>query len=330
MPDMTAAPRMVIAGLPGGPGVYRFRDASGRALYIGRAVDLRRRVGSYWTDLRDRRHLARMVPQIARVEAVACDSAHEAAWLERNLLERSKPRWNRIRGGMEVPVYIQMDVTPGLARLAVAHRPPARAAAGAGCVTRLFGPYLGGAKARLAVSALERVLPLKYTDDRLGGCQRDLARARGVVLPDRDALLAAVTAVLQRQPDAVETVRDQLTHRRDVASARLAFELAARIQQEIEAVEWIVAEQKVTAPCLTADPSAGALTSADCDVYGWADGVLIHFGVRRGRLCTWSQRACPTQSAQRYLDQTPDRWRAFAVRGAELARRLTDPGTATS
>ena len=79
------------ACLPLAPGVYRFRDQEGRALYVGRAVSLRRRVLSYWGDLGDRGHLAPMVARIARVEAVICDSAHEAAWLERNLLQRRLP-----------------------------------------------------------------------------------------------------------------------------------------------------------------------------------------------------------------------------------------------
>jgi excinuclease ABC subunit C len=311
MPDMNTALRAAIASLPRGPGVYRFRDARGRVLYIGRAVDLRRRVGSYWTDLRDRRHLARMVPQIVGIEAVVCDSAHEAAWLERNLLEWSKPRWNRIRGGAEVPVYIRLDRRPGLARLVVVHQPPVETARSD---VDLFGPYLGGTQARLVVSALDRVLPLAYTGDRLSGSQRDLARVRGVYVPDRDALLATVTAVLQRQPTAVQTVKEQLVRLRERASGSLAFELAGRIQQEIEAVEWVVAEQKVTMHHPTADG----------DVYGWADGLLVHFGVRRGRLCTWQQRACPPAAAQRYLDQTPAGWRTFAARSAELARRLVD------
>src|SRR5215813_11962326 len=46
----------VIGLLPGTPGVYRFRDAGGRVLYIGRATTLRSRVASYWSDLRDRKH----------------------------------------------------------------------------------------------------------------------------------------------------------------------------------------------------------------------------------------------------------------------------------
>jgi hypothetical protein len=97
--------------LPAAPGVYRFSDAAGRVLYLGRAVSLRRRVVSYWGDLGDRRHLTPMVARAARVDAVVCDSAHEAARLERNLLRAALPagrsgraarrpagRWLRRRG----------------------------------------------------------------------------------------------------------------------------------------------------------------------------------------------------------------------------------------
>ena len=110
----------VIARLPLTPGVYRFRDAAGQVLYLGRATLLRRRVASYWLDLRDRGHLAPMVAQVRRIEAVSCDSAHEAAWLERNLLTTSLPPWNKTMGGQEHPVYIRLDPRPP-AGLSVAH-----------------------------------------------------------------------------------------------------------------------------------------------------------------------------------------------------------------
>jgi excinuclease ABC subunit C len=131
-----AAPRHAsVSALSAEPGVYRFRDAQGRVLYIGRAINLRRRVGSYWGGLRGRRHLLRMVAQIDRVEAVTCDSEHEAAWLERNLLERSKPRWNRTAGGQETPVYIRLERSAGL-KLVYDH-------SGTSDSTPTFGPYLG-------------------------------------------------------------------------------------------------------------------------------------------------------------------------------------------
>ncbi len=282
--------------------MYRFRDGGGRVLYIGRATNLRSRVGSYWGDLKDRRHLRRMVPQVERVEAVVCASVHEAAWLERNLLERSKPRWNRIRGGMEVPFSIR--VSPSKVEL-VHWRPGTEAG-------EHFGPYLGGTQARLAVSGLERMLPLRYTDERLDGGLRDLARIRGVRPEDRDAMRATITAVLRREAGAIEAVRVGLALLRDRASGNLAFELAGRIQQEIEALDWIVAEQRVT--LLSRAP--------DLDIYGYADGLLVRFQVRGGRLDRWEQRAGSLASARRYLDRTPPEWFEFATRNAELARLL--------
>ncbi|GIE93265.1 GIY-YIG nuclease family protein [Paractinoplanes rishiriensis] len=308
---MSTAPRAVLAQLPRAPGVYRFRDARGRALYIGRATDLRSRVGSYWSDLRDRRHLRRMVPQITGIEAVVCASVHESTWLERNLLERSRPRWNRAVGGAEVPVCIALTRVNGVPRLTVVHWPVAGPAAE---VT--FGPYLGGAKTRLAVSALDRVLPLRYTDDRLAGCQRDLARVRGIDLADREVLLTTILAVLHRQNPQIDAVRDQLADLRDRAAGRLAFELAARIQQEIEAIDWVVAEQRMTAPA-----------GDDAEIHGWADGLLVSFRVRGGRVCGWEQRRCARADAQPYLDRTPAAWAEFAARSAELGGRLAQPGS---
>ncbi|MET7421166.1 GIY-YIG nuclease family protein [Dactylosporangium sp. NPDC005555] len=301
---MKTAARTAAAALPGTPGVYRFRDERGKVLYIGRATDLRSRVGSYWTNLKGRRHLTRMVAQIEQVEAVACDSVHEAAWLERNLLERSKPRWNRIRGGLEVPIYLRVDKKGP--RLVVDYGPFGPDDAG-----EVFGPYLGGTQARLAISGLGRVLPLGYTGARLTGSERDMARVRGVDATHRDTFLAATIAVLRREPAAIDTVREQLIQQRDKASAGLAFELAAKVHEELEAIDWLVAEQKVT-----------VLTGGDCEIYGWTDDLLVRFEVRAGRLAYWTQRACRRANAQRYLDRTPDAWVPFAARGADLAGRL--------
>jgi excinuclease ABC subunit C len=286
--------------------VYRFRDHRGRVLYLGRAASLRSRVASYWGSLGDRAHLASMVPCIATIEAVECDSEHEAAWLERNLLERQLPPWNRTRGGQEVPVYIRLDDRPGTAGLRVVH------AAAPGDAARYFGPYLGGLKARLAVSALHRVLPLAHTAEGLTGAARDLARALGIEPADRAALAGAVTAVLDRDAAAVASLRAELTRRRDLAASRLGYETAARRQAELEAVGWIVAEQKMV---LTAP--------AGFDVCGWAGGVLVCFGVRDGRLCSWTRRRCTEVGARSRLAATPPGWREFSHRAAELAARLT-------
>jgi excinuclease ABC subunit C len=311
-----ASPRDQVARLPLSPGVYRFRDAAGAVLYLGRAVCLRRRVASYWGDLGDRGHLAAMVAGIAQVEAVPCASAHEAAWLERNLLARRKPPWNRSpNGGQESEVWIRLSSSSRAPGVTVIRQP------GRGDLVRYFGPYLGGQKARDAVSGLRRVLPLGHATDQPAGTARELARARGASPPARAYLARTVTAVLDRDPAAVAALRAELVRRRDAAAGRLAFEFAGQVQAELEALDWITAEQKVTVaqPC-------------DFDMYGWADGMLVRFEVRGGRLSGWSQRACEAAAARRHLVATSGNpaWADFARRSAELAARLRPPQCRTS
>jgi excinuclease UvrABC nuclease subunit len=295
------------AALPLTPGVYRFRDQDGRVLYIGRAVSLRRRVQSYWRDLGERAHLAPMVARIAQVEAVPCDSAHEAAWLERNLLQRRLPPWNRTPGGQEAEVWIRLSTSPRTPGLTVVRRP----------APGDFGPYLGGQKVRDAVSGLSRVLPLGHAADHPAGTGRELARARGAAPAGRAGLARAIAAGLSRDPAAVAAIRADLTARRDAAATALAFEFAARLQAELEAVDWITAEQKV---------ARDQRDQADTDVYGWAGGVLVCFEIRGGRMSGWRQRPCPAAAARRYLDRSAPGWAAFAQRSAELAARLRSPG----
>lgn len=316
MPARPAA----VAALPAGPGVYRFRDAQGRVVYLGRATDLRSRVGSYWGDLRDRPHLRRMVPQAVAVEAVACASVHEAAWLERNLLERSKPRWNRVRGGLEVPTWIALVERAGTAELRVLHSPDEAPGA------RVFGPYLGGGQSRLAAGGLDRVLALSYAGARRGGFDQDMARLRGVADGDLPGRVERAAAVLSRDPDAVAWALDALTRRRHEAAGACAFEVAARVQAELEAVTWVTAQQRVTTgPDLRppADPP-GEPGPRVVRLHGYAGGLLVSFEVRDGRLDRWQQTAADEARAAPRVAATPEAWRAFAHEAAELAERLRD------
>lgn len=289
--------------LPASPGVYRFRDGSGGVLYIGRAVNLRRRVLSYWGDLRERRHLAGMVRDVAAVEAVACASAHEAAWLERNLLRRSVPPYNRSgEGGQEAEVWIRLSESaraPGL-RVVYERRP--------GDNARYFGPYLGGRRVREAVAGISRVLPLDYAGDGGRGTTGELARVRGASPANRRELTLWAAKTLERDPPAIARVRAGLASRRNAAAANLSFELAAKLQAELAALEWVTATQLVTSQ----EP-------ADFDVSGWSGGVLVTFEIRGGRLSGWEQRHAVRRG--RPAAATPE-WAAFALRNAVLAASL--------
>ncbi len=288
------------------PGVYRFRDSRGRILYLGRATQLRRRVASYWGPLRGRRHLARMVGQIVRVEAVECDSPHEAAWLERSLMQRSKPRWNRSVGGQEVPVRLRLDLsarTPGLSLVHEAIAAPH---------IEHFGPYLGGTQLRVALRALHRLHPLALAGSTPSGSVRDMARLRAVSSDDRDLLADRIIAVLQRDPSAVDAALAELADFRDAASERLDFERAALLQAELEALGWLVAPQRV----MVADGGDHTFT-------GWADGYAVDFRMTAGAVDGWTIRGCTFAAAADRITATPAGWRPYVDRAAQLAARLT-------
>jgi excinuclease ABC subunit C len=306
---VTADARLAAAALPDGPGVYRFTDGRNRTLYVGRAVNLRRRVASYWGDLGDRAHLAPMVGQIRAVGAVSCASEHEAAWLERNLLERSIPRWNRTAGGQEVEVCIRLDRSPRSAALSVVH--DCAAQKDDGDSVRYFGPYLGGARVRLAVAGLNRIFPLGYAADHRPGTVAEMAVGRGVNRGDREAFAQSLTAVLDRDPAAVMSLRTKLAARRTDAAQVQAYELAGRIHAELAALDWVTSPQRVA-----------SLVHEDADVAGWADGVLVRFEVRAGRMRGWRQQTSTSEEASPFLAATASAWREFADRNAELAARL--------
>lgn len=303
MPGRNLPP--AVGRLLSSPGVYRFRALDGRVLYIGRATSLRSRVASYWSLPDDRGHLAPMVARIASIEAVGCGSVHEAGWLERNLLEESQPRWNRTPGGQESAVYIRLDARPSQPGLSVSYQPqPADQA-------RYFGPYLGGLRVRQAVAALHRIAPLRYAGARLRGAERDMARVRGVGHADRGELVALVAEILERRPATVSLARQQLEQLRDGAAANLAYELAAQIQAEITALNWISSVQRVT-----------TMAATNRTIAGWSCGTLVRFLIRDGRLNGWSQRACGLPDAADAVAATPADWRDFTQLNAELAASL--------
>jgi len=202
--------------LPSEPGVYRFRDSLDRVIYLGRATDLRSRVRSYAGDLGRRAHLRRMVPQIRTVEAIVCASVPEAAWLERNLLERSMPRWNRIRGGMELVGWLVVSDDPARPALDLVVE-------GANVPEAAFGPYLGV--------------------DRLA---RSMAEVRGVTPGDLTLYANRVRAVLARDEPATAELHALLEAASGRAVEQLAFETALQIQAEAAALDWLVAPQRVT------------------------------------------------------------------------------------
>ena len=290
--------------LPPEPGVYRFRDSLDRVIYLGRATDLRSRVRSYAGELGARRHLRRMVPQIRTVEAIVCASVPEAGWLERNLLERSLPRWNRTRGGMELVGWLVVDDDPA--------RPAVDLVVDGGDVPgAAFGPYLGVERLALARSALLRAWPVPLAGERLDRATRSMAEARGVTPCDLPSYAARVRAVLARDESATAELHALLGAASARAIDQLAFETALQLREEAAALDWLVAPQRVTG-C-----RPGLVVAAR------VDGVAFSLRATGDRLDQWS--SAHTGGASEEAAATPAEWRPFAGRNAELAAALMRP-----
>jgi excinuclease ABC subunit C len=226
-----------LAKLPASPGVYLFVDRRGRLLYVGRASNLRARVRSYWNAGLHRPGFRRMVRGVARILVEPCVSEHEAALLERMLLERLDPPFNRTTG-IEAIAGVRVRVTPpGIGAVVDLEKG----------MERLFGPYLGWAPTFAAAAALSRLFPLHFCrpETDLDSVQRDIARIRGVSVNDFEALSAQAVDVLERDPTAVAGAVERVRRERDHASDMRLYERAAELQRQIDAIRWIAQPQRL-------------------------------------------------------------------------------------
>ena len=118
-----AGRRGLAASVPTGPGVYLFRDASERVLYVGKATDLRARVRSYFSGRALRAQVERAVEAAARVETRQLGSEFEAALLELELIERLRPPANTRGANPDGACYLVLTLDEEVPRLRVAARP---------------------------------------------------------------------------------------------------------------------------------------------------------------------------------------------------------------
>ncbi len=272
-----------LALLPREPGVYLFRDSAGKIIYIGKAVNLRSRVRSYFSGQADgRQQYELLVARIADVETIVTDTETEALILEANLIRHHRPRFNlEVRDDATYP-YLKVTREP-FPRVFLTRNPKQDG-------SRYYGPLSDVTKVKQTVSALRkachiRTCNLKITDEsiqqgkhrvcleyHIGNCQ---GPCEGLVTRAdyADGVQMLVDATHGKPGQLVAMLEERMGQ----LAAELRFEDAARVRDQIEQTRALGTRQKVV-----------SRDGGNRDVFGMAledrMGVVAVLRMREGRI----------------------------------------------
>lgn len=294
---------------PPGPGCYLLRDAAGRVLYVGKAVNLRKRLSSYFRRRGRDRRTASLAARVADVEVILVGTEVESLILENNLIKLHQPRYNRQLKDKDTGYFYIVLTAEELPRLVPYRKGRDNQQLAGAPIAQSFGPYAGrGYRDRLLQLAVEafqlrtcQALParacLRYHMHKCCG----ICEARTSPADYASTVQGASAFLSQPQPALLEQMRREMLAHAD----RLEFELAQRLKERVEALELTLSPQVVERQ-----------VDHDEDVlYFGSEGVLVAT-VRRGILQGLSLCAleganggsspCERFLLSRYEGQAPD------------------------
>lgn len=272
-------PDFLRAHAPEGPGIYIFRDGSGRPIYVGKAKNLKKRVLSYFKASGDMPHKTQvMMSRATSLEFILTTTDKEAFILESNLIKKHLPRYNIIlRDDKQYP-WLRLDPNEPYPSLCIVRKARKDGA-------RYFGPFSSALSVRSTVKLIDRIFHLRKCRDRvlpkrsrpclnyqlercLGPCATEVPGEKYKEIVDQ------VTLFLEgRSRDLIKALRKSM----EAASENLDFERAAKIRDQINAVERTVERQSVVSPKME-----------DQDVIGLAHSKaryqIVVLSIRKGHL----------------------------------------------
>lgn len=267
-----------LANLPARPGVYLMRDKGGKVIYVGKAKDLRARVRAYFNNSDERSQVQFLVRRITDFETLTTANEKEALILENNLIKQYKPRYNiRLKDDKS---YLSIKVTTDhLWPRIFATRKIVKDG------SRYFGPFSSAVAARETIDIIEKHFLLRNCTDhnfknRSRPClqyqiKRCLAPCVFPVSEEeyRDRVLQAILFIEGRQQELIAELKQKMREK----SASLEFEAAAKIRDQIQAVEKTLEKQRMVSHW-----------GSDQDIFGlYREGGFIEVQVllvRQGKL----------------------------------------------
>jgi excinuclease ABC subunit C len=237
-----------LAEIPPEPGCYLMRDGDDRLLYIGKAKALRQRVRSYFQVSHGhspRIHL--MVRQVCEIEFIVTDSEAEALVLESNLIKHHQPHFNVLLKDDKKYPYLCITWSEAYPRIFITRRRRLRSPQ-----DRFYGPYVDVGLLRRTLALVKRVFPLRQRPlplHRDRTCLNyDIGRCPGVCQQkisseDYHRSLRKVAMVFQgRNDELLALLAEQMAK----YAERLDFEAAARVRDQLQGLESLTADQKMS------------------------------------------------------------------------------------
>ncbi len=245
----------VMSSIPDTPGVYLYKDAAGRILYVGKAKHLRKRIASYFREAAEGapppqtpKTLA-MLRQAERLDTLSTTTEKEALLLEASLIKKHRPRYNIVLRDDKQYVLFRLQKKHPYPRLDIV-----RAVRRDGA--QYYGPFTSAGAARATWKAIHRAFPLRRCTDRalenrvrpclyhfigqcLAPCVFDVPQGEYAALVQRVEMLLA-----GRSDELVGQLRTEMEN----ASEALEFERAAELRDQIRAVERTVERQAAVLP----------------------------------------------------------------------------------
>ena len=233
-----------LENLPTGPGVYLMKNDAGEIIYVGKAINLRNRVRSYFRELKpDQAKTKALVKHIADLEYILADNELEALVLECNLIKKYRPKYN---------INLKDDKTYPFLKITKEDYPQVlvtRKVLKDGA--RYFGPYPSVNELRNSLEMIRKIFPFRsckqkvFTNDRPclnAHIQMCYAPCVGRISKEEyNEMIEQVALFFEGKQDGlVKRLRQEM----EQAAENLEFEQAARLRDQLQGVEQIMTQQK--------------------------------------------------------------------------------------
>jgi excinuclease ABC subunit C len=270
---------VLLDNLPTNPGCYLMKNADGKVIYVGKAINLRNRVRSYFhSSAQEDPKTRQLVHKIADIEWIVVGSELEALILEMNLIKKYRPHYNvRLKDDKRYP-YVKVHWADPFPKVTVTRQMVHDG-------SRYFGPYTSVWAVHQTLDVLRRIFPYLTCDREITGKDEraclyydiKLCTAPCIGAINQEKYRQMIDDLCQFLDGRTEPIVSRLRLEMDQASEELRFERAAALRDQIRAIENVVERQKVVSP-----------DYIDSDVLAMArsngEAVVQVFFIRSGKL----------------------------------------------